>query len=74
MLCAGMFFTPSWIGWAKTVFQVDAGVVVVSFTVKDTRGNYVTGLQPSQICVREDGVRQHVSSFADASGRVRNPS
>jgi Ca-activated chloride channel homolog len=67
-LTLGVLSAPLWLGWAKTVFHVDVGVVVVSFTVRDNHGGYVSGLKPSQICVREDGVQQHIQNFMAASG------
>jgi len=66
-LTLGVLSAPLWLGWAKTVFHVDVGVVVVSFTVRDPNGTYVTGLKPSQICVREDGVEQQIKNFMEAS-------
>ena len=65
-LTLGVLSAPLWLGWAKTVFHVDVGVVVVSFTVRDNHGGYVTGLKPSQIRVREDGVDQHIQNFMEA--------
>jgi Ca-activated chloride channel homolog len=65
---ASTISSPLLIAWANTVFHVDAGVVVVSFTVRDGHGNYVNGLGPSQIRVREDGLEQPLNSFSDAEG------
>ena len=66
-LTLGVFSAPLWVGWAKTVFHVDVGVVVVSFTVKDAHGDYVSGLTPKQITVREDGVEQRIKNFTEAT-------
>jgi Ca-activated chloride channel homolog len=63
----GALTSPLWIAWASTVFHVDVGVVVISFTVKDARGRYVSGLQPDQICIRDDGVEQKISSFVEST-------
>jgi Ca-activated chloride channel homolog len=65
-LLASAISSPSLIAWSNTVFHVDAGVVVVSFTVRDSHGNYVNKLSPSQIRVREDGVEQRLNSFSEA--------
>jgi Ca-activated chloride channel homolog len=69
-LSLGVLSAPLWMGWAKTVFHVDVGVVVVSFTVRDSHGGYVSGLKPAQICVREDGVPQNIKNFMEATGSV----
>jgi VWFA-related protein len=66
-LLAAAVSSPLLLAWANTVFHVDTGVVVVSFTVRDRHGNYVSGLKPSQVCVREDGVPQQTTSFLDAA-------
>src|SRR5436190_22048245 len=65
-LFAGAVSSPLLIAWANTVFHVDAGVVVVSFTVRDGHGDYVNGLRSSQICVRQDGVEQPMTSFLES--------
>jgi VWFA-related protein len=69
-LSLGVLSAPIWTGWAKTVFHVDVGVVVVSFTVRDSQGAYVSGLKPSQISVREDGVPQQIRTFMEATSSV----
>jgi Ca-activated chloride channel homolog len=57
---------------AGTVFRVDVGMVVVSFTVKDAQGNYVSGLRPEQICVREDNTVQRIESFLESKGETES--
>jgi Ca-activated chloride channel family protein len=52
---------------AEAVFHVDVGMVVVSFTVRDEHGNYVSGLKRDAISVREDGIEQRIQSFVEAS-------
>jgi hypothetical protein len=42
---------------ASNVFQVDVKMVMVSFTVKDEHGRYVSGLTAKDICLREDNAR-----------------
>ena len=67
LLLLGVVSSPLWIAWAGTVFHIDVGVVVVSFTVKDDHGRYVSGLQPQQVSIREDGVEQQIESFTEAA-------
>jgi VWFA-related protein len=49
----------------RPVFSVDVDVVVQSFTVTDSKGNYITGLKPTDIQIREDGVLQNIVAFAE---------
>ncbi len=48
--------------------EVDVDVVSVTAVVHDRAGRFVPGLGPKDIEVYEDGVRQEVSYFAEASG------
>ncbi len=48
-------------------FQVNVDMVVVTFTVTDTKGKYVNGLHPEDIRVREDGVVQKIVSFTEGN-------
>jgi VWFA-related protein len=57
---------------ANKIFQVDVKTVMVSFTVKDDHGRYVSGLKPQDICVREDGVKQHVDSLAEIGPEAKD--
>ena len=56
----------------KTTFHVDVNLVVVSFTVTDGHGNYVTGLKPNDIRLTEDDVAQRISAFNEAQRHVEN--
>jgi VWFA-related protein len=52
---------------APTHFRVDVDMVVVTFIVTDREGRYVSGLQPGDIRVKEDGVVQKIATFAEGS-------
>ncbi|MDX2151666.1 MAG: VWA domain-containing protein [Bryobacteraceae bacterium] len=52
-------------------YKVDVDLLVLNFTVLDSRGHYVQGLRPQDVVVREDGVAQSLKSFSESSGRVR---
>ena len=50
-----------------TVFKSKVDLVVLSFTVTDSKGKYVNGLKPSDFKVMEDGIAQKLSTFAEGS-------
>jgi VWFA-related protein len=50
-----------------TVFRIKVDMVVLSFTVTDNKGRYITGLKPADFKVTEDGIQQKVSTFAEGS-------
>lgn len=48
-------------------FRVKVDMVVLSFTVTDSKGRYVNGLKPSDFRILEDGIVQKVSTFAEGN-------
>jgi VWFA-related protein len=52
---------------AGTVFRVKVDMVVLSFTVTDSRGHYVNGLKPGDFLISEDGIPEKISTFAEGS-------
>src|SRR4051812_15933480 len=50
-----------------TVFKVKVDMVVLSFTVTDSKGKYVNGLKPGDFRVFEDGILQKLSTFAEGA-------
>jgi len=57
--------------WAQdgkvAVFKSKVDLVVLSFTVTDSRGHYITNLKPSDFKISEDGIVQKLSTFAEGS-------
>ena len=51
----------------RPVFRVKVDMVVLTFTVTDSRGRYVNGLKPGDFRVLEDGISQKIASFAEGS-------
>ncbi len=49
------------------VFRTKVDLVVLSFTVTDSKGKYVTSLKPSDFRILEDGIVEKVSTFADGN-------
>jgi len=59
-------------GWliAAPVIPQTTPVVNIQVMVTDSRGRYISGLQPEQFAVFEDGVRQTITEFAASAGGV----
>jgi Ca-activated chloride channel homolog len=51
----------------QPTFRVKVDMVVLSFTVTDSKGRYINGLRPSDFRILEDGIPQRVSSFAEGN-------
>jgi len=51
----------------RPTFRVKVDMVVLSFTVTDNKGHYVTGLKPTDFKVTEDGIVQKVSTFGEGN-------
>jgi VWFA-related protein len=49
------------------VFRVKVDMVVLAFTVTDSKNHYVNGLKPADIRVSEDGIAQKISTFAEGA-------
>jgi len=49
------------------VFRVKVDMVVLSFTVTDSKGRYITGLKPGDFRILEDGIPQRVNTFVEGS-------
>ena len=51
----------------STRFQVNVDMVVLTFTVIDSKGRYVKGLHSEDIRVREDGMVQKIVAFTEGN-------
>ncbi|MEP7362793.1 MAG: VWA domain-containing protein [Acidobacteriota bacterium] len=51
----------------RPTFRVKVDMVVLSFTVTDNKGRYMTGLKPSDFKVTEDGIVQKVGTFSEGN-------
>ena len=54
----------------RPVFRVKVDMVVLGFTVTDSKGRYVNGLTPKDIRILEDGIVQKVNTFAEGNKPV----
>ena len=50
-----------------TVFRVKVDMVVLSFTVTDSKGRYINGLKPGDFRIFEDGLPQKMATFTEGS-------
>lgn len=55
--------------WAqeRPIFRVKVDMVVLSFTVTDSKGNYINGLKPSDFRISEDSIVQKIATFAEGN-------
>ena len=51
--------------------RVAVDLVQLNVAVTDNRGNYITGLKPSDFSILEDGIPQHLATFAEGDEPVR---
>ena len=51
----------------RPVFRIKVELVVLSFTVTDSRNHYINGLMPSDFRIYEDGILQKMNTFAEGA-------
>ncbi len=51
----------------RPVFRVKVDMVVLGFTVTDSKGRYVNGLKPKDFRILEDGIVQRMATFAEGN-------
>jgi VWFA-related protein len=49
------------------VFRSSVDLVVLSYTVTDSKGKYVNGLKPTDFRIMEDGIKQKIATFSEGS-------
>jgi Ca-activated chloride channel family protein len=49
------------------MFRVKVDMVVLSFTVTDSKGRYVNGLKPKEFKITEDEIPQKIATFAEGN-------
>jgi Ca-activated chloride channel homolog len=55
----------------QTQFHVIVDLVQLNVAVTDSKGEYVTGLKPSDFVVTEDGISETVATFAEGNAPAR---
>jgi Ca-activated chloride channel family protein len=55
--------------WAqdRPTFKIKVDMVVVSFTVTDSKGKYINNLKPGEIKITEDGIAQKINTFSEGN-------
>jgi hypothetical protein len=66
-LAAGGVLLRAQEGGQRPVFRVKVDLVVLSFTVTDSKNNYINGLKPSDFRIFEDGIIQKMNTFAEGA-------
>jgi Ca-activated chloride channel homolog len=51
----------------RPVFRVKVDMVVLSFTVTDSKNHYINGLKPSDFRIYEDGILQKLNTFGEGA-------
>ena len=51
----------------RPTFRIKVDMVVLSFTVTDSKGKYINGLKPADFRVFEDGIAQKVNTFGEGN-------
>lgn len=51
----------------EATFTVKVDMVVLSFTVTDSKGRYINGLKPTDFRILEDGIPQRLSTFSEGN-------
>jgi Ca-activated chloride channel homolog len=55
----------------QTQFHVIVDLVQLNVAVTDSKGNYVTGLKPSDFQITEDGISETIATFAEGNAPAR---
>ncbi|MBI3209802.1 MAG: VWA domain-containing protein [Candidatus Solibacter usitatus] len=52
---------------SRATFRVKVDMVVLSFTVTDSKGRWINGLKPGDFRILEDGIVQKINTFAEGN-------
>jgi Ca-activated chloride channel homolog len=54
-----------------TRFRISVDLVQLNVAVTDAKGNYITGLKPSDFVISEDGITEKIATFEEGNGPAR---
>ncbi len=54
-----------------TRFRISVDLVQLNVAVTDPKGNYITGLKPTDFVVSEDGIPEKIATFEEGNGPTR---
>lgn len=57
----------------RPTYEVNVEMVVLTFSVTDSKGKSITGLSPKDVRISEDGIPQQIVSFAEGSEAMVRP-
>ena len=63
---------PGALGQSSPDIKVVVNMVQLNVAVTDKKGNYVTGLKPSDFAIAEDGILEQAATFGEGNEPVRN--
>ena len=64
--------TAVWIAAQQdNVIRKEVELVQLNVAVTDSKGNYITGLRPSDFAVSEDGIAENIATFEEGNGAPR---
>src|SRR6202790_5884443 len=65
MLALGAFL--GLLAQERPPFRIKVDMVVLSFTVTDSKGHYINGLKPTDFRVTEDTIAQKINTFGEGN-------
>jgi Ca-activated chloride channel family protein len=54
-----------------TRFRISVDLVQLNVAVTDSKGNYITGLKPTDFVIAEDGIAEKIATFEEGNGPTR---
>ena len=72
LLFALLYGSGTWSNAQQAQFQVSVDLVQLNVAVTDSKGNYVTGLKPSDFQIVEDNITEKIAFFGEGNEPARN--
>src|SRR5437763_7131848 len=67
-----LYGSGTWSNAQQAQFQVSVDLVQLNVAVTDSKGNYVTGLKPSDFQIVEDNITEKIAFFGEGNEPARN--
>jgi len=72
VVLALIYGSGTWSNAQQAQFQVSVDLVQLNVAVTDSKGNYVTGLKPSDFQISEDTIPEKIAFFGEGNGPARS--
>ncbi|HJX01280.1 MAG TPA: VWA domain-containing protein [Terriglobales bacterium] len=72
LVLALVYGSGTWSNAQQAQFQVSVDLVQLNVAVTDNKGNYVTGLKPSDFQIVEDNITEKIAFFGEGNEPARN--